>query len=123
MNAPSPDLAVYALTFLAFFIYTSEENATEKLKLLSVFLLFAVYIKITAVVLLLLPIIVWIKHVKQINNQVMAIRLLGGLVLFLFVIKNSILTGYPLYPLTFLPFPSADYTVPKDILSYFSVTI
>ena len=119
INAPSPDLAVYALAFLAFFIYTSEENTTEKLKLLIVLLLFAVYIKITAVVLLLLPIIVWVKHVKQINNQVMTIRLLGGLVLFLFVIKNSILTGYPLYPLTFLPYSDADYMVPKDILSYF----
>lgn len=119
VNAPSPDLAVYVLAFLAFSIYTSAENATEKLKLLCVLLLFAVYIKITAVVLLLLPIIVWVKHFKQINNQLIAIRLLGGLVLFLFVIKNSILTGYPLYPLTFLPYSDADYMVPKDILSYF----
>ena len=119
VNAPSPDLAVYVLAFLAFFIYTSEENATEKLKLLSALLLFAVYIKITAVVLLLLPIIVWVKHFKQINNQLIAIRLLGGLVLFLFVIKNSILTGYPLYPLTFSPYSDADYMVPKEILSYF----
>lgn len=119
VNAPSPDLAVYALAFLAFSIYTSAENPTEKLKLLSVLLLFAVYIKITAIVLLLLPIIVWVKHFKQINSQLIAIRLLGGLVLFLFVIKNSILTGYPLYPLTFLPYSDADYMVPKDILSYF----
>ncbi|WP_295335216.1 hypothetical protein [Flavobacterium sp.] len=119
VNAPSPDLAVYVLAFLAFSIYTSAENATEKLKLLWVLLLFAVYIKITAVVLLLLPIIVWVKHFKQINNQLIAIRLLGGLVLFLFVIKNSILTGYPLYPLTYLPYSDADYVVPKDILSYF----
>jgi hypothetical protein len=35
------------------------------------------------------------------------------------VIKNSILTGYPLYPLTFLPYSDADYMVPKEILSYF----
>ena len=119
VNAPSPDLAVYSIAFLAFFIYTSAENPAEKLKLLSVLLLFATYIKITAFVLLLLPIIVWIKHYKQINNQLIAIRLLAGLVLFLFVIKNSILTGYPLYPLTFLPYSDADYMVPKDILSYF----
>ncbi len=119
VNAPSPDLAVYGLAFLAFFTYTSEENATEKLKLLSVLVFFAAYIKITAVVLLLLPIVVWVKHFKQINNQLIAIRLLGGLVLFLLVIKNSILTGYPLYPLTFLPYSDADYMVPKDILSYF----
>lgn len=119
VNAPAPDLAVYALAFLAFFIYTSAENPSEKLKLLSVLLLFATYIKITAFVLLLLPIIVWIKHYKQINNQLITIRLLAGLVLFLFMIKNSILTGYPLYPLTFLAYSDVDYTVPKDILSYF----
>ncbi|WP_333879054.1 LIC_10190 family membrane protein [Flavobacterium sp.] len=119
VNAPSPDLAVYVIAFLAFSIYTSDENATEKLKLLSVLLLFAVYIKITAVVLLLLPILILIRHFGQINGQFIPIRLLAGLVLFLWVIKNTILTGYPFYPLTFLPYSEADYVVPKDILSYF----
>lgn len=119
VNAPSPDLAVYSIAFLAFSIYTSDGNVNEKVKLLSVLLLFAVYIKITAVVLLLLPIIVWVKHFKQIDNHLISIRLLAGMVLFLLVIKNSILTGYPLYPLTFLPYTDADYVVPKDILAYF----
>jgi hypothetical protein len=119
VNAPSPDLAVYSIAFLAFSVYTSDENATEKLKVVSALFLFAVYIKITAVVLLLLPIIIWIRHHKQINNPLIPIRLLAGLVVLLFVMKNSILTGYPLYPLTFLPNSDADYVVPKDILLYF----
>lgn len=119
VNAPSPDLAVYSIAILAFSVYISEDNTTVKLKLLSALLLFAVYIKITAVVLLLLPLMAWIKYRKQINNPLIPIRLLTGLVVLLFVIKNSILTGYPLYPLTFLPYSDADYVVPKDILSYF----
>ena len=119
VNAPSPDLAVYGIAFLAFSVYISENNTTVKLKLLSALLLFAVYIKITAVVLLLLPLMAWIKYRKQINNPLIPIRLLTGLVVLLFVIKNSILTGYPLYPLTFFPNSDADYVVPKDILSYF----
>ena len=119
VNAPSPDLAVYGIAFLAFSVYISENNTTVKLKLLSALLLFAVYIKITAVVLLFLPLMAWIKYRKQINNPLIPIRLLTGLVVLLFVIKNSILTGYPLYPLTFFPNSDADYVVPKDILSYF----
>lgn len=119
VNAPSPDLAVYSIAFLAFSVYISEDNTTVKLKLLSALLLFVVYIKITAVVLLLLPLMAWIKYRKQINNPLIPIRLLTGLVVLLFVMKNSILTGYPLYPLTFFPNSDADYMVPKDILSYF----
>ncbi|WP_396194271.1 LIC_10190 family membrane protein [Flavobacterium sp.] len=119
INAPSPDLAVYVLAFLAFSIYTTDLNASEKMKLLSVLLLFAAYIKITAVVLLILPIILWIRHFRQINYPLIPIRLLAGLVLFLLVIKNSILTGYPLYPLTILPYSNVDYIVPKDLVSYF----
>ena len=120
VNAPSPDLAVYAIAFLVFSIYTDiSENIAQKFKLISVLLIFAVYIKITALVLLLLPIIILLKYRNQIKNQVLSISLLGDLVLLLFVVKNIILTGYPLFPMTFLPYSDIDYIVPKEIMAYF----
>lgn len=120
VNAPSPDLAVYAITFLVFSIYTDiTEDISQKFKLVSTLLLFAVYIKVTTLVLLLLPLILLLKNRNQIKNQVLSMSLLGGLVFLLFVVKNIILTGYPLFPMTSLPCSELDYMVPKEIMAYF----
>ncbi|NNT72880.1 hypothetical protein HKT18_11690 [Flavobacterium sp. IMCC34852] len=121
VSAPSPDLPVYLIGFIVFSIYldSQKENVLEKFNLLTVLVLFAVYIKITAVVLLVLPFILLIKNRSVLRSQLVQIRLLGGLVLFLFVIKNSILTGYPFYPLTVLPYSGANYVVPLEIINYF----
>ncbi|MEK8179844.1 hypothetical protein WMW71_05780 [Flavobacterium buctense] len=121
VSAPSPDLPVYLIGFIVFSIYldSQKENVLEKFNLLTVLVLFAVYIKITAVVLLVLPFILLIKNIGVLRSQLVPIRLLGGLVLFLFAIKNIILTGYPFYPLTVLPYSGADYVVPLEIINYF----
>ncbi|MFN3968984.1 LIC_10190 family membrane protein [Flavobacterium sp.] len=121
ISAPSPDLPVYLIGFIVFSIYldSQKEDALEKFNLLTVLVLFAVYIKITTVVLLIFPLFLFIKHIALLRSQLIPIRLLGGLVLFLFAIKNIILTGYPFYPLTVLPYSGADYLVPLEIINYF----
>jgi hypothetical protein len=121
VSAPSPDLPVYLIGFIVFSIYldSQKEDTLEKFNLITVLVLFAIYIKITAVVLLILPLLLLIKNRTVWRNQFVSIRLLSGLVLFLFAIKNIILTGYPFYPLTVLPYSGADYMVPKEIMNYF----
>lgn len=121
VSAPSPDLPVYLIAMLVFSMYLkpTQDEALEKFNLTTILVLFAIYIKITAVVLLVLPFLLLTKHFIHFKNQLVPIRLLGGLVLFLFAIKNIMLTGYPLYPLPFFPYSSADYVVPMDIMSYF----
>lgn len=121
VSAPSPDLPVYILGFIVFSMYSEQvkEPGSENFSLLTVLVLFAVYIKITAVALLILPLLLLIKHFGSVKKQLLSIRLLGGLVLFLFITKNIILTGYPLYPLSVLPYPDVDYLVPKEVMTYF----
>ncbi|MBP6558119.1 MAG: hypothetical protein KA213_07110, partial [Flavobacterium sp.] len=121
VSTPSPDLPVYLIGIMVFSIYldSQKEDVLEKFNVLSALVLFAVYIKITAMVLLILPLLLLIKNRTVLRSHLLPIRLLGGLVLFLFAIKNIILTGYPLYPLTILPYPDATYIVPKEIMDYF----
>lgn len=121
VSSPSPDLAVYLLGFILFSIFLESPDAaiSRQFNLLTILALFAVYIKITAVVLLVFPLSLFIKNYAEIKNQLVSIRLLSGLVLFLFTIKNIILTGYPFYPLTVFPYSGADYVVPKEIMTYF----
>ena len=121
VSAPSPDLPVYLIGFIVFSIYleSSTDNVLEKFNLITILVLFTIYLKITAVVLLVLPFFLLIKHRAILRSQLVPIRLLGGLVLFLFAIKNIMLTGYPFYPLTFLPYSGADYVVPKEIMDNF----
>ncbi|WP_284652027.1 LIC_10190 family membrane protein [Flavobacterium terrisoli] len=121
VSAPSPDLPVYLIGFIVFSMYLELQRDfdLEKFSIITTFVLFTVYIKITSVVLLILPLLFLIKYSALLKRQFISIRLLSGLVLILFAVKNIILTGYPLYPLTALPYPNANYMVPKEIMSYF----
>lgn len=121
ISAPSPDLPVYLISFIVLSMYLEihKDNVLEKFNLITIFVLFAIYIKITALVLLAFPLLLFIKHIAVVRSQLIPFRFLGGLVLFLFVIKNIMLTGYPFYPLTVFPNSNADYLVPMEIMDFF----
>lgn len=121
VSAPSPDFPVYLIAFIVFSMYLEwqQDFQPETFSGITILALFAVYIKVTAVVLVILPLVIFIKQGTQIKDQIVRIQLLSGLVLFLFAIKNIILTGYYFYPLSVLPYSGADYIVPKEIMDYF----
>jgi len=115
INAPSPDFPIYIFGIILFSLYLEKKDFI----LISVVALFLFYIKITAVVLLLLPLQLLFTNCKDIKNKVVSSLLLLGLVSILFVIKNSIITGYPLFPLTFISLPEINYVVPKEVVDFF----
>jgi hypothetical protein len=119
VSAPSPDLPIYLIGFILFSMYLElqQDFKTEQFIIITILVLFAVYIKITAVVLLLLPLFSFIKNAALLKKQIFSLRIFSGLVLLLLVGKNIIITGYPLYPLKTLP--CADYAVPKEIMDFF----
>jgi len=119
VSAPSPDLPVYLIGFIVFSMYLELQINfdLEKFSTIAILVLFAIYIKITAVVLLILPLLFLIKYSALLKSQLVRLQLVSGLVLFLFAVKNIILTGYPLYPLRV--FPCTDYAVPTEIMGYF----
>jgi hypothetical protein len=119
VSAPSPDLPVYLIGFILFSMYLElqQDFKTEQFSIITILVLFAVYIKITAVVLLLLPLFSFMKNAAHLKKQIFSLLIFSGLVLLLLVAKNIIITGYPLYPLKTLP--CADYAVQKEIMDFF----
>ncbi len=121
VSAPSPDLPVYLICFMVFSQYMEvpKKERFEQFSVITTLVLFAVYIKITALVMIILPLFLLVKNFSEIKNQLLPLRILSGLVLTLFAVKNSILTGYPLFPLTVIPYLSDANVVPMEIMEYF----
>ncbi|WP_445452041.1 LIC_10190 family membrane protein [Flavobacterium sp. 25HG05S-40] len=119
VSAPSPDLPIYLLAFLLFSEYLQNDNKKECFTIISILALYMVFIKVTSVVILIFPLILWIRNFKVVKNEASKIMLIGFVVLVLFVSKNTILTGYPLFPLLNFRLDAFEYTVPSIIMDFF----
>lgn len=120
ISAPSPDLPVYILSFIIFlyFIENYKNPTNQVFNSILILVLFAVYIKITAITLILFPILFYIKNVKKNAVKLLTPISISVITLSFFVAKNSILSGYPLYPIQLFQIPNIDYAVPKNIIHY-----
>ncbi|WP_293892703.1 hypothetical protein [Flavobacterium sp.] len=119
ISAPSPDFPVYVFAFIMFSMYLQNEVTKDTFIIITILTIFAVYIKVTAVVLLLFPLVLLLKHFAVLKKQLLSLICIGSLVLLLFVLKNTMLTGYPLFPLLCFRMNDLDYTVPSLIMDYF----
>ena len=121
ISAPSPDLPVYLFAFIVFSIFLEDAAASTKdgFIILTLIALFAVFIKITAVILLVFPLVLLVKQYKSLKKTLFTVSCLGTLVLVLFILKNTMLTGYPLFPLPYFKMDGFDYTVPSIIMDFF----
>jgi len=123
--APSPDVGIY----ICFLILTSEfiinYYSKENLCIVSLFIIsfFAIYIKLTAILYVVFPIILIIKHRQNLlilKSDVYKIITIGAITLVLFIAKNSIVTGFPFYPITSLNLLNVDWKFPIKILTFFT---
>ncbi|HEX8576245.1 MAG TPA: hypothetical protein VF677_08130 [Flavobacterium sp.] len=122
ISAPSPDLPIYVFTFIIFsyFLENYSKMDNETFNVISILVLFSLYIKTTAIGLCVLPIIILFQNYKEI--KIYKITFLSIVVLGLFVVKNSIITGYPLFPITQNFGFVSDYQVPEKIVAlYYSL--
>ncbi|WNM18104.1 LIC_10190 family membrane protein [Flavobacterium capsici] len=117
VNSPSPDLMVYLLSFIIFYLFL--KNATSNYLLIVVFALFAFYIKITSAILLMLPILLITFRYPVIKTKVFKSISLSIIVVFLWIIKNIIITGYPFFPVSKITFFKVSYAIPEQIIDYF----
>lgn len=120
ISAPSPDIPIYILTFIIFFYFIENfKNTTiENFNLITILILFALFIKVTSVALLILPLLLLINNFKSFASKLITITIFGLLFLSLFIVKNSLLTGYPLFPFTRLELDS-NHIIPRNVISYF----
>lgn len=123
ISAPSPDIPIYVFTFIifAYFLENYKKLDNETFNLISILVLFSLYIKTTAIGLCILPIIILFQNYKEI--KIYKITFLSLLILSLFLIKNTIVTGYPLFPITKNFGFVSDYQIPEKIaVLYYSLT-
>lgn len=121
ISAPSPDFPIYIGSFLLFY-YGCNFNQISKSDLLlklSIIGLFIAFIKITAVPLLLLPFGYYCWNYKEVHKNLLILKGLAISTITIVIVKNTILTGYPLFPLQSFAFPTVNYKVPTEIMDFF----
>lgn len=121
ISAPSADLPIYILTFIIFYIFIVQYKRMTPagFSVLCLLVLFAMLIKVTALPLLALPIISYARHFRSLRN-INEILVVSLLTLGLFLLKNSIVSGYSLYPLTAIGTLRVDFKVPMQIVNFYA---
>ena len=118
ISSPSPDLAVYVISCLLFYYFLKHfySITSEVLNLIVILALFIIYIKITALPIILLPIALLLLNFKKLILKIDQIAIVSLLVLGLFIAKNVIISGYPLFPSTYFKDTIAQsYALPIEI--------
>jgi len=116
ISTPSPDIPIYAFSFIifSFLLENQKKMDTEIFSTIAVLVLFCIYIKTTAAALCLFPVLIIIQDIKKI--RVGKIVLVSAAVLALFIIKNTVITGHPFFPII-KKFDglALDYQIPENI--------
>ena len=121
ISAPSPDIAIYVISFIIFYEFIESLNVYNRKAFITIALLsiFLTFIKLTAIIFCLFPLILFVKHFVVLKKNSTSILLFGSLTLVLFCIKNWILTGNMLYPLTSIESLSGSWRLPRPIEAFF----
>ncbi|PNQ73138.1 hypothetical protein C1T31_09125 [Hanstruepera neustonica] len=123
ISAPSPDMAIYVLTLVIthqFLKCYVEFNRNIFLSIV-VMTLFAIFIKPSVLLFVLLPVLLYKRYYIYTRNQTKLVLGISTLLILVIVIKNSIITGNPLFPLTIPSLFDFSWQLPNDIASYFSI--
>lgn len=121
ISAPSPDIPVYVFTFILFFYFikTFKDTRIEDFNLIAVLVIFILYIKVTSLGLVFIPISILVFNYKELFKKLLPITFIGFVILSLFIIKNCIISGFPLFPTTYFRLSFLDFTISKDVASYY----
>ena len=121
VSAPSPDVVVYVLSFLIFYLFITEFHHPTRATFvqLTFLVLFTLLAKNTALTLALLPLYWFVVHFKTLNICFPKVALLCGLTLGLFVAKNVITCGVPVFPSQLFSGQYFDYSLPPEIEHFY----
>lgn len=117
ISSPSPDIPIYIFSFIIFFYFIQNyKNLDSKsFNLILILVLFSLFIKTTAIALVVIPLFLLIKNFKKIRAELFKPILISTIVLVLFMIKNTIISGYPFFPIIQFYFFETDYKIPSAI--------
>jgi hypothetical protein len=118
VNSPSPDLPIYLLTHLIFYLFLRHYNemSTSKFTTIVILTIFVCLIKVTGAILLLIPLFLFINRFNVLKKLAGTCMLFLVIILILFVSKNIIISGYALYPLEVFNVFNVDWKIPQELL-------
>jgi len=121
ISAPSPDIPVYIFSFILFFYFlTNFKSITvENFNFIVLLVLFLLYIKNTTLVFLLIPIVLLKMNYKLLAKNLVKPFVLACLVLSLFILKNMIICGSPVFPYKLFSFTSLEYAIPDQMERFY----
>ena len=121
ISAPSPDIAVYVFTFVLFYLFIDQYTAPsgETFLQLTLLVLFTLFVKNTALTLVLLPLFWFIVHFQSLQRVFLKAAVLCTITLGLFVVKNLIICGVPVFPSQLFSGMYFDYSLPKEIEHFY----
>ncbi|GGB65527.1 membrane protein [Flavobacterium suaedae] len=116
ISAPSPDIPVYVFSFIIFsyFLTGKKETFTEDFKIIALLIIYLIFIKTTAVALLTVPLIMFFSNFKKTLPAISSLSIIGLITLSAFIVKNTIISGYPLFPVVNFAY-NADWVIPESI--------
>lgn len=109
IDAPSPDLPILIFSAIVFNEFIEETKDVKAIMILIVYMLF---LKVTIAPILLITIIYLLKNKNTTAFFVIISSLFGSI----WIAKNSIITGYPFFPLSFLE-TNYDWKMSQSVLN------
>ena len=94
------------MTFIVFFYFLEnyKNYKIERFNLVIVLILFMLYVKTTTLVFILIPLLLLVKNFKNIKSSLSTSIPLSILILSVFIAKNVIICGSPVFPFKIFQF-------------------
>ena len=121
IGAPSPDIAIYVIGIIVFYEFLSCYKQYNMHSFYAVFILsvFATFIKLTGLVFFVFALILYFYYFIYTRRKTKGLLVVSLVTFILFIVKNTIITGHPLYPLP-ISFLQQDWSLPNTINIYLS---
>jgi hypothetical protein len=121
ISAPSPDITVYIISFIVFFYFIEnyKNGSSDAFKTMVILVLLMLYCKPTSFLMALLPLSLLVIHFKTLSHQLFSSFTMAVFILGLYITKNTILTGYPLFPLNGWDWNTYDFKVPRELVDFY----
>ena len=121
ISAPSPDVPVFLISFLLFYFILKKWNnfLKEDFTIISLLSFFVLYLKVSSVFIAFIPLGILVFNFQKLKKGLLPIISVGLITLCVLLVKNQILTGYPLFPLQQLQLIETDYSLPKEYQEFF----
>ena len=121
ISAPSPDIPVFLISFLLFYFILKKWNnfSRQDFTVIALLSFFTLYIKVSTVFIAFIPLGILTFNFKKLKKGLFPVIVIGLITISILLVKNQILTGYPLFPMQQLKLIETDYSLPKDYQEFF----